>query len=256
MSRLVAVWSPCSGAGVTSVAAGLACALAQAEGSAVAVDLNWPEPGLALALDLFRDLDPMQTCLSRLLPLLEGQRLTPRHLLEHLLRSPVAPGVRVLPGPCHPLIFPRATRQQVEHLLDTLVRLDEPVVLDLNPTLDFVSTWPALRRADTVVWVTGTGYAARYHTRRTLLQAAALGLAGARVLHLFNQTQPCPPALMAEELGVTPAAVLLHLEPLAGGAAPGRLPWTRTRRGQPYWHQLLRLASRVGGKEEPGVAQR
>ncbi len=159
MSRLIAFWSP-AGAGASTLLLNTAAALGALSPGVVAADLNLPKPSLALAADLLPHDRPQAACLSRMLPLLEGGRLTPDDLQARILQGP---------GIVHLLLG--------RHAL---------VLADLTPALDSVACLPVLEMADRIVLVVGPEIASRFHTRRHVAPVKALGL-DRRMIAVLNR---------------------------------------------------------------------
>lgn len=197
MSRRVAVWSP-AGDGSTSLLLNLAAALVGRPLSFAAVDLNLTTPSLALYADLLPHQDPLSTCLSRLLPLLEAERLSLADLLPHLR---MADGVPVLPGMLDPIGANRLQESQIHRLLETLAERFDLLLIDTTPTLDSVAGFPLLEAADQILLVVGPGLPSRFHARRYLLPLKGLGWER-KTLLVANRSTEAEGRQIASDLGL------------------------------------------------------
>jgi len=198
--KLVAVWSPCSGSGVTTLCTALISTMTRV-GSVLALDLNHSEPSLAL-----RAVRPgmVRTHLDSLLPMLRGRRLSPDELEPYITPVGADSSVGVLAGFLHPMSAMQAQEADIHTLLDSALAKADIVLADLNPTLDAVTTWPVLERADKVIWAVGGSYESRYHTRRHLPLQEQLGFTPERVTLTYIATHSVPMAQAAEEIGAMP----------------------------------------------------
>lgn len=172
MSRLIAFWSP-SGAGATTLMLNLAAVLGARRVNLVAADLNLTAPSLALAADLLPHDRPQSACLSRLLPLLEGGRLTAEELTRQILPGP---GFGLLPGVLDVVAGSRMTEGHVRRILQLLAGRYDYVLADVTPALDSVACLPVLEMADRVILTLGPEIGSRFHSRRFLLPVKAMGL--------------------------------------------------------------------------------
>jgi MinD-like ATPase involved in chromosome partitioning or flagellar assembly len=182
MSRLIAFWSP-AGAGASSLLLNTAAALGALSPGVVAADLNLPKPSLALSADLLPHDRPQAACLSRLLPLLEGGRLTPDDLQARMLQGP---GFGLLPGVLDVVAASRMTEGYIRRILHLLLGRHPLVLADLTPALDSVACLPVLEMAERIVLVVGPEIASRFHTRRHVAPVKALGL-DRRMIAVLNR---------------------------------------------------------------------
>lgn len=165
MSRLIAFWSP-SGAGASTLLLNTAAALGARRSDVVAADLNLTRPSLALLTDLLPHDRPLQVCLSRLLPALEGDRLTGAELYQCLLQSP---GFLLAPGFIDVVAASQIQAEHVRHLLHLLGKRSAYLLADVTPALDSVACVPILERADLIYLVLGPDLPSRFHARRNAI---------------------------------------------------------------------------------------
>lgn len=211
MSRIIAFWSP-SHAGATTLLLSTAAALGARRGNLVAVDLNVVTPSLALYADLLPHEAPQEACLGRLLPVLDGGRLTIDQLTQRLLPAETFP---VLPGVLDAVAANRFTEVHLRRIVQVLATRFDLVLVDLSGPLDSVGCLPLLELADVVLLVAGPEIASRFHTRRFVLPLLSAGwdqktrlvlnrAAGADLLRQAAEDIGLPVALDVPELRAMP----------------------------------------------------
>jgi pilus assembly protein CpaE len=124
--QVVVVTSAKGGAGVSSIAANLALAIAQSRTpSAVAVDLDLEYGDLPMLVDV-----PPKAGVDELIEAIEQQRgaVTPE---DYMARHPT--GLRVLGAPRRPVDALRVGEQGIQALLSTLRAMHDTVILDVPP---------------------------------------------------------------------------------------------------------------------------
>lgn len=171
-SRLIAFWSP-SHAGASTLLLNVAAALSARRAPLVAADFNLVTPSLALYADALPYPDPLSACLSRLMPAIEGGRLTAEDLMRRLLP---APGFPVLPGMLDVALGSRFAESHVQALLQALLGRFDLVLADVTPALDSAACLPILEAADLICLVVGPEIASRFHSRRHILPLRGTGL--------------------------------------------------------------------------------
>ncbi|HWI64753.1 MAG TPA: hypothetical protein VNT75_23235 [Symbiobacteriaceae bacterium] len=220
MSRLIAFWSP-SGAGATTLLLNTAAAMGARKSNLAAVDMNLTTPSLALAADLLPHDRPQSACLSRLLPALEGGRLTSEELGRHLLPGPT---FALLPGVLDVIAGSRMVESHVRRVLQLLHSRFDVVLVDLTPALDSVACLPVIEAADRVVLVVGPEIASRFHTRRFLLPVKAMGL-DAKFLAVLNRAGSVPEAQVAHDIDLPVRATVPDLRLLPGMTDAGQIAY-------------------------------
>jgi MinD-like ATPase involved in chromosome partitioning or flagellar assembly len=238
MSRLIAFWSP-AGAGATTLVLNTAAALAARRLSAAAIDLNLPRPGLALAADLLPHDQPRAACLSRLLPLLEGGRLTPDDLLARMLSGP---GFALLPGFLDVVAASRVTEGYVRRMLTLLHGRYDVLLADLTPALDSVACLPVLQVADRIVVVAAPDIASRFHTRRHLLPVKGLGL-DSRMLGVLNRDRKADRSQVSADIDLPVAHTIPDLRWMGHFADAGQIAYL----AQPVLPPLARFRTAIDG---------
>ncbi|HYG57551.1 MAG TPA: hypothetical protein VD902_05735 [Symbiobacteriaceae bacterium] len=220
MSRLIAFWSP-SGAGATALALNTAAALGAHRAGVVLADLNLVAPSLALAADLLPHDRPQSVCLSRLLPALEGGRLTTDELYRSLLQGN---GYALLPGVLDVVAACRVSEGHVQRMLQLLGARYETVLADLTPALDSVACLPVLEMADVVCLVVGPDIGSRFHTRRYMLPVKAMGL-DAKCRAVLNRSAQVSGAQVSADIDLPVAATVPDLKIMNGLMDAGMVPY-------------------------------
>jgi MinD-like ATPase involved in chromosome partitioning or flagellar assembly len=208
-AAVVTVFSPCGGAGVTTLALALGQTLAAWRIPTVLVDLNLHAPDLAARVGV------------------PAAAADPPVGLEAYLRRP---GTAPLPVEADGslLLVPGLERLEalddvrVAHVVALLDRLRPAVrVVDTASVVSDPAVYAALRSASHVVLVSDDRPAHRRHLvryRRLFLQ---LGLSWRRALWAVNQTRPggtpVPSDLLEEEVGIRPAVRIPYRPALAAG---------------------------------------
>jgi Flp pilus assembly CpaE family ATPase len=220
MSRLVAFWSP-GGSGATTLLLNTAAALGARRMSIAAVDLNLIRPSLALYADLLPHDMPQSACLSKLLPALDGGRLTVDEVTRRLL---TASRFVMLPGMLDVVAGTRLTEQHVEQLLQVMRSRFDLVLVDVTPHLDSAACLPVLEMADRICLVAGPQIASRLHTRRHLLPLRGTGWEEKLSL-VSNRAGAIPTAQMAHDCGLPVAAVIPELKAMESLLEAGRIAY-------------------------------
>lgn len=220
MSRLIAFWSP-SGVGATTLLLGAATAMGARRCHLAVADFNLTTPMLALAADLLPHDRPQSVCLSRLFPALEGGRLTLEELAGCLLPGP---GFGMLPGVLDVVAGSRMTEGHVRRIIQLLMTRYDYVLADLTPALDSVACLPILELADRVVLVTGPEIGSRFHTRRFLLPAGAMGLTG-KFTAVLNRAGAVPVEQVAADINLPIKVTVPEVRVLPGLMEAGQIPY-------------------------------
>jgi MinD-like ATPase involved in chromosome partitioning or flagellar assembly len=197
MSRLIAFWSP-SGAGATTLLLNTAAALGARHADVAAVDLNLTAPSLALHADLLPHANPQSACLSKLMPALEGQRLTLDELHRRLL---MAPTFAVLPGMIDVVTASQLTEEHVRRLLQLLTHRFGIVLVDVTPALDSIGCLPVLEQADQICLVVGPEIASRFLTRRVVMPLDAMSFLPKTSL-IYNRAGGVDERQIASDIGI------------------------------------------------------
>lgn len=220
MSRLVAFWSP-GGSGATTLLLNTASALGARQMNLVAVDLNLTRPSLALYADLLPHADPQSACLSRLLPALDGGRLTLDELTRRLLQ---ANRFVMLPGMLDVVAGSRLSEAHVLQLLRILASRFDLVLADVTPHLDSAACLPILELADQICLVAGPEIASRLHTRRHVMPLRGMGWDQKLVL-IYNRAGATPAAQVAHDCGAPVAAAVPELKAMGALLEAGRIAY-------------------------------
>ena len=220
MSRLIAFWSP-SGAGATTLLLNTATAMGARRGHLAAADFNLTTPTLALAADLLPHDRPQSVCLSRLFPALEGGRLTQDELAGCMLPGP---GFGLLPGVLDVVAGSRMTEGHVRRIIHLLTGRYDYVLADLTPALDSVACLPILELADRVILVVGPEIGSRFHTRRFLLPAGAMGLTD-KFMAVLNRAGAVPMEQVAQDTGLPIRVTVPDVRILPGMMEAGQIPF-------------------------------
>lgn len=219
MSRLIAFWSP-TGAGATTLLLNTAAALGARRVRAVAIDLNLITPSLALYADLLPHEAPQKACLSRLLPALEGERLTTEELNRALLP---ANGFFMLPGLLDLAVASRLTKEQIRQIVQALATRCDLILADLTPALDSVGCHPLLAMADQVLVVVGPEIASRFHTRRALLALERTVFSPSKLGLLYNRGNGVSAQQVSLDTGLPVMATIPHLKGMESLIEAGRV---------------------------------
>lgn len=220
MNRLIAFWSP-TGAGASTLLLNTAAVLgARSNRRVAAADLNLVAPSLALATDLVPHDLPDAACLSQLLPLLEGGRLTPDDVAGRLK---YAYGFAVLPGVLDVVAATRMTEAYVDQLLRYLGAQFDCVLVDLTRALDSVACLPVLQMADRVVLAVAPDLASRFHTRRYVGVVRALELDPKLVGVLNRATGSANPEHVARDIDLPIAVAVPEVSLMPALTEGGRL---------------------------------
>lgn len=220
MSRLIAFWSP-SSAGASTLLLNTAAAVGARRSGVVAADLNLARPSLALYTDLLPHDRPLAACLSRLLPALEGDRLTGAELSGTLLQTP---GFLLAPGFLDVVAASRVQDEHVRHLLHLLGKRFDYVLADVTPALDSVACVPVLERADLIYLVLGPDLPSRFHARRNAIPLLGTALEKKTRLVLNRASKPQDDEL-ALEIGLTVAATVPSLGMMPSLVDAGQLAY-------------------------------
>ncbi|HYF92707.1 MAG TPA: hypothetical protein VD969_10740 [Symbiobacteriaceae bacterium] len=255
MSRLIAFWSP-SGAGATTLLLSTATAMSARQAHLAAADFNLTTPGLALAADLLPHDRPQSVCLSRHFAALEAGLLTLQALTGSLLP---APGFALLPGVLDVVAGSHMTDEHVRRITRLLTGQYDHVLADLTPALDSVACLPLLELADRVVLVVGPEIGSRFHTRRFLLPAVAMGLTD-KFIAVLNRAGAVPVAQVAQDIGVPVQVTVPDVRILPDMMEAGQIPYLsqsvnpalgRFRAAVDGLATLLMMGDKVGGAAAP-----
>jgi Flp pilus assembly CpaE family ATPase len=218
MSRIIAFWSPAS-AGATTLLLNTASVLGARRMTVAAVDLNLTRPSLALYADLLPHHHPQSACLSKLLPALDGGRLTYDELARHL-----RPATRfvALPGMLDVVGGSRLTEQHVRQILQVLAGRFDVVLADVTPHLDSAACLPVLEVADQICMVTGPEIGARLHTRRHVLPLRSTGW-DEKISLVYNRAGAIPPAQVAQDCDLPVTTTVHEWRALPAFAEAGRI---------------------------------
>ncbi len=248
MSRLIAFWSP-SGAGATTLLLNTAAALSARGLRPVAADLNLTSPSLALCADVLPYDHPMEACLSRLLPVLEGGRLTLDELVRRLLP---ADGFSVLPGFLDAVAASRVTEAHVRQIIGLLQQRYGLVLADLTPALDSVACLPVLEAADRIILVTGPEIVSRFHTRRLVIPLKAMGWDTKTAL-VFNRAGGLPESQLSQDVDLPVAVAIPEWKGMAGLMEAGRIAY-QSRIMPPVPGRFRAAVDRLAGVIAQGVS--
>jgi len=178
--RAIAVTSAKGGAGVTTIAANLALALAlPGDRSVVAVDLDLQYGDLPMHLDVRHatGIDQLAASLA-----VDGEEVAPE---DHLARHPS--GLRVLASPQNPVDALRIDEASTDHVLTRLRGLHDLLVLDIPPGFGDPAL-VALTRAERVVIIVVPEVTALVRTLRLLSVLHSLDVPDERMVLVFNRT--------------------------------------------------------------------
>jgi pilus assembly protein CpaE len=182
--QVVVVTSAKGGAGVSSIAANLALAIAQSPApSTVAVDLDLEYGDLPMLVDV-----PPKAGVDELIEAIEQHRgaVTPE---DFMARHPT--GLRVLGAPRRPVDALRVGEQGVQALLSTLRAMHDTVLLDVPPGFSDPAL-TALALADRVVIVVTPEVTALRRTLTLFDVLRDLDIEEERQLLVLNQTVSSP----------------------------------------------------------------
>jgi Flp pilus assembly CpaE family ATPase len=223
MSRRIAFWSP-AGDGASTLLLNVAAALVSRSLSLVAADLNLQTPSLGLYADVLPHERPLDACLSRLLPALEGERLSLADLLP-LIR--VSDGLPILPGMLDPVGANRLTEAHIHRLLACLTERFDLLLLDATPMLDSVAGFPILEAADQILLVVGPELPSRFHVRRYLLPLRGLGWERKTQL-VANRATAAEARQVSSDLGLPLVATIPDWRGMKEALIQGRIAFRST----------------------------
>jgi pilus assembly protein CpaE len=182
--QVIVVTSAKGGAGVSSIAANLALAIAQSpRPSTVAVDLDLEYGDLPMLVDV-----PPRAGVDELIEAIEQQRgaVTPE---DYMARHPT--GLRVLGAPRRPVDALRVGEQGVQALLSTLRAMHDTVLLDVPPGFSDPAL-TALALADRVVIVVTPEVTALRRTLTLFEVLRDLDIEEQRQMLVLNETVNSP----------------------------------------------------------------
>ena len=182
--QVIVVTSAKGGAGVSSIAANLALAIAQSpRPSTVAVDLDLEYGDLPMLVDV-----PPRAGVDELIEAIEQQRgaVTPE---DYMARHPT--GLRVLGAPRRPVDALRVGEQGVQALLSTLRAMHDTVLLDVPPGFSDPAL-TALALADRVVIVVTPEVTALRRTLTLFEVLRDLDIEDQRQMLVLNETVNSP----------------------------------------------------------------
>lgn len=241
MKKLIAFWSP-TGAGATTTLLNTAVAAGARGVRLAAADLNLTAPSLALYADLLPHDRPDSACFSRLLPALQGGRLTAEDLRQAMLPGP---GFLLLPGMLDVLGASRLTEEEIMSVVRLLRSTYDLLLVDVAAPLDSIACFPVLEQADLICLVVGPDLASRFHTRRYALPLIGLGWQ-AKTLLIYNRAGATPAAQVAEEIGL-PVAVripeLKQMDALVSAGTPAYNPRAVVKATAAYRGAIENLAA-------------
>jgi pilus assembly protein CpaE len=232
---VVVVVSPKGGSGKTLVASNLAVAMAAMVGRVVVADLDvhFGDIEVALGLDPLYRLDDAVA------------RSAAATDMDHLL-TPHHTGVWALCAPADPVVADHLSADGVATVLDRLLALDCPVVIDTSAGIT-ESTLAALDRATEVVVVTSTDVPSVRGARKLLDMTAPLGLDPARVHPVVNRSTARNGLSVADveaTLGLTAEVLVPEDRALAAGMNAG-VPLVESHPRAPASVAISRLAHRL-----------
>lgn len=228
---LCAVWGPKGGVGTSTVAAGLAAAIAGTGRPALALDLDLRAPALGIHFGL-----PSPGGLASL----HAEALSAQAVRRHARPVPSVPGLSVLTAAPSDLLS--LDGEEADRLLSACLEAWDVVVADCAHPLDEAATYAALRAAARTYLVVDQDRVAVEHAWEFLRLAAEAGVPreGMRlVINRYFAGHGVPPHAIEEYLGlqarvVIPAEPLSHLRAVHEGTplavrwrGPGDDPWAR-----------------------------
>lgn len=211
--RVIAVWSPKSGDGGSTITEAIGCMLWEnkptEEDKIGIVDYNIRFPNLRLRLGLGEC-----NVIDDVLPFISGGKLTREIIAEYEKIVEKRKGLFFLGGIRRPELFKRYNNNHFNEILETCRKVYRYSVIDSGNLLDVSSTHTALKNADCIFAVIQPNYISKHCLKSSLKLFPSIGIDPRKVKVIINRYDPRrneEPGIILSGLNIDFAGSLIDL---------------------------------------------
>jgi pilus assembly protein CpaE len=191
LGKVIVIYSPKGGTGCTTLATNLAVSLNNEETPVILVDGNLQFGDVAVFLN-----EQGKNSLVELAPRIEE---LDNEIVEGVLITHAASGIRILPAPFRPEYSENVTGEQFVRVLNYLRRMFSYVLVDTSSSLTDATLGAIQDAADLIVMVTTQDIPSIKNARLFLDLADALGIQRKQILFVMNRYD--------KRIGITPEKI-------------------------------------------------